>query len=978
MIDASKIARFCRAACCAVALLIVPAARPASPPGLTSHPVSPADSLAKIHVPPGFSVELIAAEPLLESPVAIDWDARGRLWVAEMVDYPMGLDNKGAPGGRVRVLEDADGDGRYDMTTLFADGLRFPTGILPWRDGVLVTCAPEILFLKDTNGDGHADIRQVLFSGFIQGNQQLRVNGLRWGVDNWVYCASGAHHGGFGANTRIKSHLTSQEIPLGSHDFRFKPDTGEIEILSGPSQFGRNTDGWGNWFGVQNSWPLWHYVLEERYLRRNPYLAAPDPTHQVVTPKNPKVYPASSQEKRYHSFEEGGHFTSACAAMIYRDEVLFGPSADLHSFTCEPFHNVVQHNVVEQDGVSFRGHRAVGEEKMEFFASEDRWCRPVMTRTGPDGALWVVDMYRYMIEHPEWLPAEGREELLPHYRAGEDRGRIYRVFPQGQPRSKWTRLEGKPTPELVAALEASNGWQRDTAQQLLLWRADQAAVAPLLQLARSSTNPAARLHALGTLAGLGALRPELIQQALTDPHPGLRVNALRFAEAHRTTAITAAALKLVDDPDPKVRLQLACTLGEWNTPEAGDALGRLAAAHYRDPYFAAAILSSAVPHARELVDHLLAEHGPALEAFSDPLVTLALAVDERTSLARLLEPSLTPALPGAGFSSAQMQKLSAFLDTLARRNRTLSDLEAKLRESINAVFPIAQELLKDAAAPARDRLAAAALLARVPERRLALTDLLEPWLSPKTPGEQLVEALKILGLTSEPGIPALFAKAWPSLPPEARLVAIDQYLSRPPWALDLARRVASGEIPPGAFDPSRRGRLLRHSSAEVRDVAAKAFETATPSSRVQVLEQFQPALALEGDARRGAAVHARLCAVCHKLGGVGNEIGPDLKSVSNHPPEKLLVSILDPNAAVEVPTYTATLAHGEEVYGLIASETGNSLVFKLANGTTRNLLRHELTSLRGSNLSLMPEGLEAGLTPQDLADLIRFLRTPQP
>ncbi len=962
----------------ALACLAVPVVRSADPPGLSSPPIPPAESLQKIHVPPGFAVDLIASEPLLESPVAIDWDARGRLWVVEMVDYPMGLDNKGAPGGRIRMLEDIEGDGRYDMTTLFAEGLSFPTGILPWRDGVLVTCAPELLFLKDTNGDGHADVRQVLFSGFIQGNQQLRVNGLRWGVDNWVYCASGAHHGGFGANTRIKSHRTGQEILLGSRDFRFKPDTGEIELLSGPSQFGRNTDGWGNWFGVQNSWPLWHYVLEERYLRRNPHVAAPDPTHQVVTPKNPKVFPASPQEKRYHSFEEGGHFTSACAAMIYRDEALFGPSAEMHAFTCEPFHNVVQHNIVEHDGVTFRGRRAPGEEKIEFFASEDRWCRPVMARTGPDGALWVVDMYRYMIEHPEWLPAEGRAELLPHYRAGEERGRIYRVFPKDRPRAPISRLEGKTTADLVAALDSPNGWQRDTAQQLLLWRNNQAAIPALFQLARSSTNPAARLQALGTLAGLNALTPELIEQGLADPHPGVRVNALRFAEAHRTPAMLAAAARLVNDPSHKVLLQLACTLGEWTTPEAGEALARLALAHHRDPYLAAAILSSAVPHVGTLAGRLSAEQGPALEVFSEPLTLVALAIEDRHSLARLLEPLLNPALPGSGFTASQMERLAAFLDALARRNLTLADLETKLRDTVNAVFPAVQPLLEDAQASPRDRLAAAGLLARVPDRRSALVHTLETWLSPKIAGDLLIGAVKVLGLSGDPEVPTLLAKAWPSLPPEARLVALDQFLGRPLWSLDLARRVASGEIAPGTFDPSRRGRLLRHSSAEVRELAAKAFESTTPSTRAQVLAQFQPALSLEGDAQRGALLHARLCSVCHKLAGAGNEIGPDLKSVSGHPPEKLLVSILDPNAAVEVPTYTATLANGEEIQGLIASETGNSLLFKLANGATRSLLRSELTSLRGSNVSLMPEGLEAGLTPQDLADLIRFLRTPQP
>ena len=353
-------------------------------------------------------------------PVAIDWDVSGRLWVVEMADYPLGMDGRLKPGGRIRVIEDTKGDGHYDKSTLFAEGINFPTGLITWRGGVIVTAAPDILFLQDTDGDGKADVRRLLFTGFPEGNQQLRVNALRWGLDNWIYCASGAHHGGYGTGTRITSKLTGETVALGSRDCRIQPDLGLIDPESGPTQFGRNRDDWGRWFGTQNSWPLWHYVMSDRYLRRNPYIAAPSPVNQVVTPKNPEVFPASKQEKRYHSFTEAGHFTSGCAGMIYRDDLLF-PRGEIHAFTCEPFHNLVQHNVLTEDGVSFASHRAP-IEKPDFFASEDRWCRPVMTRTGPDGALWVVDMYRYMIEHPDWLPPRARRNSCPTTARATTRG----------------------------------------------------------------------------------------------------------------------------------------------------------------------------------------------------------------------------------------------------------------------------------------------------------------------------------------------------------------------------------------------------------------------------------------------------------------------------------------------------------------------------------------------------------------------------
>ena len=961
-----------------------PRAASTSASPVASPPLSPAESLAKLHLREGFTAELVAAEPLLESPVAIDWDEHGRLWVVEMVDYPLGLDGKGKPGGRVRVLEDTDGDGRYDKSTLFADGLSFPNGILTWRGGVIVTAAPEILFLKDTDGDGKADVRQVLFSGFLEGNQQLRVNGLRWGLDNWVYCASGAHHGGYGAETKIKSRLNGQEYAIGSRDFRFRPDTGGLDAQSGPSQFGRNPDDWGNWFGVQNSWPLWHYVLQDHYIRRNPHVPAPDPVQQVVTPKNPQVFPASKREKRFHSFDEAGHFTSACAAMIYRDELLFGADGTRHAFTCEPFHNLVQHNLVSDDGVSFTSHRASGEATLDFFASEDRWCRPVMTRTGPDGALWVVDMYRYMIEHPEWLPPEGKADLLPNYRLGEERGRIYRVFPRDKPPTKPVRLDKLTLPQLVNALDSSNGWQRDKAQMMLLWKNDPQAVPLLVKLARESRNPLARLHALCTLDGLGALTPDVVEQALADPHPGVRINALRLAEPRATAAVIAAAAKLVDDADSKVRLQLACTLGEWNGPRAGAALGRLAVANHGDKFIIAAVMSSALPHSLALVDAAVAAGGPALAALSEPLLNLSLATGQRDSLARLLKPTLTPA--NDQFTSRQMEAFSQFLDTLARKGTAVDALArtaggddlTQLLHTTSRLFAAARQMAGDTAILPPQRVTAAGLLVRDEQHRSEALPLLTAMLSPQTPGEVQRAAIKTLAVSGDASVPDLLAKAWPSLGPETRLVALDELLSREPWTFELAKRIDGGQIGASALDAARRARLLRHSSARVKELATKALNAGVTSNRAKVVEDFRPALALQGDAARGSVVFGKLCATCHKLGEVGNDIGPNLQSVANHPPEKLLVSILDPNASIEpgYTAYSAQLAGGGELYGIIAAETGNSLVMKLPDGKTRTLLRSDIASLRSSNLSLMPEGLEAGLSKQELADLIRFLQTP--
>ncbi len=949
-------------------------------PSTASQPLSPLESIRKIHLSPGFGIELVASEPLVMDPVAIDWSPDGRLWVVEMADYPLGLDGNGKRGGRVRVLEDTDGDGRYDRQTLFADGLSFPTGLLIWRDGVIVTAAPEIVFLRDTDGDGKADSREVLISGLLEGNQQLRANGLRRGLDGWVYCAAGGHHRGHGVGNKIRSTRAGIEVPVGALDFRFKPDTGELEAESGPSQFGRNRDDWGHWFGTQNSRPLWHYVLAERYLRRNPYVPSPDPTHLVVVPLNPKVWPESSPEKRYHSFEEAGHFTSACAGTIYRDDLLFGKREtdnEMNAFTCEPFHNLVQRNVITHDGVTFAARRAPGEERSEFFASEDRWCRPVMTRTGPDGALWIVDMYRYMIEHPDWLPANGRAELLPHYRLGEDRGRIYRVFPLGKPPRPPLHLDRLATGELVKALDSANEWQRDTAHMMLLWRADASAAPSLAALASESKNPLARLHALCVLDGLGALKADQIIHALGDKHPGIRENALRLAEKETAPKVIHAATKLAADPDLKVRLQLACSLGGWKDVAAGEALGRLAVANCSNNFISAAVMSSAVPHVHSLVDATVRADPTVLMSLAEPLFDLTLGLKDRDALEKLLAPVLSP---GKNFTGAQLITFNQFLEALGRRKLTLealtteSDSLTKQLASTTAIFAAAKQMAKDESQAARTRAAAAKLLARDFKSRADLIALLSGWLSPRHSVELQRAAINALASTGDSTVPGLFLSAWTSFSPEARATALEALFSREPWTFAALEVAATNGAP--VFDVARQGLLLKHSSARVRELAEKTFGHAMPSNRGKVIEYFQPALKLAGEGARGQVVFEKLCIVCHKRGETGGEVGPDLHSVANHSPEKLLGNILDPNADIQpgFHAYSCRLADGTEINGLISAETGNSLTLKLADGSTQTVLRRSIVELNGGRMSLMPEGLEVGLNTQDMADLLEYLR----
>ena len=908
-----------------------------------TQPLSPEESAKKWHVREGYRIELVAAEPVVLDPVAFDWDEQGRLWVIEMADYPLGMDGNGKAGGRVVRLEDTDHDGRYDKRHVIVSDLSYPTGILTWREGVIVTAAPDIFFISP---DG---TKKMLYTGFSTGNQQLRVNGLRWGMDGWVYCAAGAHHGGYNKGTQIECKLTGEKIDLGSRDFRFNPDTGEFDPQSGPSQFGRARDDWGQWFGVQNSFPLWHYVLQDHYLRRNPHVIPPDPIHQLF-PRNPPVYPASSMEKRFHSFDQAGRFTSACGIEVYRDQVLFN-DGKTHAFTCEPFHNVVQHHILEDDGVTFKAVRDPAESKMDFLASEDRWCRPVTVRTGPDGALWVADMYRYMIEHPQWLPQNGKEELLPHYREGDDKGRIWKVVRAS------ARSGATDSAKAEATFASANGWCRDKAQMKALWSG----------VGDASITGTANIKAqtAWTLLIKGKLTTSDCMKLLGDESVHVREQALQMAEKidwkdDDSLPLHDTLAKLVNDKDAKVRLQLACTLGELKFEWAGDLLAELLDAAPADSSLQGAALSSVLPHLERVC--------AAFPEGGEPENNKAIGMLFRSALATKNEKAIS-ALLSEVEAKMHFEELLTILDeknlSLAEFAKQVTDAKARAAvDQMAAKLQQAAEFIQTA--PTMESLA---LLATDREHRETVKALL-PELWAKTGN---AEVLRLVAKLQPQGGEQFLLEGWDQRTPALRVQILETLLSNDAWTLALLKRPEAKSA-----DASMRARLIKHPKKNIASLAEKVFADSTSATRAAVVQKFKPALKLPGDAARGKTVFASVCISCHKLDGVGLELGPDLRSVAQHDAEKLLNSILDPSAIIEpgFMAYHCTLKSGEQLYGVIATETSASLTLKMAGNVMKSVLRSDVASLRSAGISLMPDGLEAAMTPQSLADLIAYLQSP--
>ena len=958
-------------------------------------PKSIDEALAAFETRPGFKIELVAGEPLIVDPVAIDWGPDGRLWVVEMRDYPSGMDGQWKPGGRVKFLEDTDGDGHYDKATVFLDNLPFPTGVMAWNKGVLVCAAPDILYAEDTNGDGHADRIERLFTGFATNNYQARVNGLSLGLDNWIYGANGLIGGKIKSGRSLSSAAATRndgELNISGRDFRFHPDSGEFEPASGLTQQGRVRDDWGNWFGCDNSTLLWHYPMPDHYARRNPYVAARSPRISIATGTDPnQLFPASRTLERFNDPQSANRTTSACGLGIYRDDLL-GAAYSGNAFVCEPVHNLVHRLVLTPDGVSFRGERAPDEQGIEFLASRDNWFRPVQVRTGPDGALYVVDMYRFVIEHPRWIPPERLAQL--NARAGDDKGRIYRVVPIGGKARPIRDLRKMSTSTLAAALDSPNGTERDRVHLELLRRKDQSAVAPLIQLLRQSNAAAIRLQALCVLEGLNALTPDIIQSALADSQAAVRSQAVRMSEPFLSSganiasanvqALDAAVLKMVADPDETVRYQVALSFGDWNNPRAGAVLGQLAETAASDSWIQAAVLSSATRFPVDILRTILQDRSTAASqsGFIDALVATAVHSGSQKNLSDLLS-LIAPKDPGL-VVAWQWVALSSFIDALNHDGTSLSSLAASTSpevkdavERIEKSFVTAYSVVKSATIDDAQREAAIRFVGRSSRPQDALP-WLGSWLSPEIPLSLQTAAVEAMGRTSSPEAPDHLLKNWQRLSPAARDRIVLLLLTRQQWTENLILAMENGVIHANELTLPNRQNLLQSANENVRNRVAALLNADHSSSRKEVLSKYRGVETLTGDSRRGATVFESNCATCHALRGRGHAVGPDLSAFRDKPVGDFLLAILDPSATIEPRfiNYQIQTRDGRSLGGVVKAEAANSLVVVQGGGIEETLLRRDIVAMSASNLSLMPEGLEQNIRPQEMADLIAWLKQP--
>ena len=976
---------------------VEPTAAPAQP--LTEKlpripPKSAAEEAQTFRVLDGFRMDLLAAEPLVASPVAMTYDENGRAYVCEMRDYPYtdkahhkpGQENPtDAPIGRIRLLEDTDGDGKFDKATVFAEGLSWPTGVACWKGGVFVAATPDIWYLKDTNGDGVADVRIKVFTGFRKLNVQAVMNNLVWALDNHIHGAGGSN----GGQIRPGEKPEAKPLVMTRNDFRFDPVTMRMGLLSGGARFGGSFDDWGNRFLCNIRNPAQHVVLPASYLARNPFLAAHSPLSDMAESGDQlPVYAISQPEpwrvlraKRWAGERDivmprselvgAGVVTSASGVTSYRGAA-YPEKYRGNVFVCECAGNLLYRLALAPDGPTFKATRADG--KAEIVASTDNWFRPVNFCNAPDGTLHVMDMYRENIEHPWSIPDDIHAAV--DLEAGRDMGRIWRLTPPDFKPVKPPRLGSAGIAELVATLENPNSWWRETAQRLIFERQDKSAAPALHRLVTSGKTPQARLHALWTIEGLGDLTDQDLLAGLRDTSPGVRESALRLAEprAAKSTALIAAILPLANDEDARVRFQTAFTLGELTDPRAFDALVAIAKRDAADPWIRTAVLSSVANSSGELLVKLLADAKFAVGGNAAELIReLAQIIGSRGKA-----PELQSAFSAIGKIPATPAFRFVFFgigDGLKRSGKSLrrAGLTGDAGEVVNGLLTRAALIADDAGETIETRTEAVHLLAY--DEFATLKDTLPVLLDPKQPQEIQRAAIATTGSFTAPETAPMLLANWPAQTPGVRSEVVLAMLGGRARVLPLLQAIESGKIPANQVPFARRGLLLRSADAQVKELAAKLFSDSAPGSRKEVIAKYQPALSMKGDADRGRKVFETVCATCHRAGDIGKEVGPNLATIRGWNPDQVLINILDPNREVapNFMSYTVETKDGRTLFGLIAEEGAASLTLKRADGVTDSILRSDIASITGSGLSLMPEGVEAAVSIGQMADLLAFL-----
>ena len=943
---------------------------------LADEPRSPQESLASIEVPDGYTIELVASEPLVTDPVGIAWGTDGTVWVVEMGDYPLG----GGKTGCVKTLSDTDGDGVMDKSTVFLDGLNYPAGIYAWGPGVIIACAPDIFYAEDTDGDGKCDHKQIYVTGFPEGNPQHRVHGFTYGMDHRLYFGPG---GGANSVTVTNKNGDAKQMRISGSDLSLDPIAGDLRLETGVTQFIRTTDEYGNWFGNENSLPMFHYVFPQSWIDRSGY--RPKRRYQLITnpPSIPPVFPISQQADRFNDLYAINRFTSACSTVINRGE---GLGQDMRGFAmvCEPVHNLVVRYELKPSGATWAANRIAVDSKSEFIRSTDPWFRPVRIENAPDGTMWLVDMYRYVIEHPEWIPEEWQRRI--NLRAGEDRGRIYRIrrtdfnpIPIGD-------LEKKTDSELIAEIGGMNSARADLAQQVLLGRllktdnpSHGSIVQELQRLLIESHQAAVRVRVASILINLRGFPIDKLDAIVRSSD----AQTLRFLVENidrlGLNEEIRSRLWLVIDPELiSNSAALAMSVAVESSQDSRlpvTLISKVLVEHAQDPWMleASNFLNPAC------IDEVLRD---VLASKQD--------IKNLQKVAEKLVPKVSKEFRGELLRSVSShQGPRPAWHYLLAKHFAAGDASGLDEDLIERIIDSARgswrSFSKDSTRVEPSNLIAGLNL-MTSRMGSAWTEDHNLLLDALTRGEQSsIDSELALAFVGLGGVSATkMLERWKDLSLVSRSVVLNKLVQSAEGASEILGQVKQGRIPIADIDAVTI-QALRGSSAEnVSTIASDIFGPAPGADRPAIVKEALLRWPSKPDASVGQVAYQKHCAVCHE-GRKRDEqyeesLAPNLRGLNHWTNEAWINGILDPNRSVEEKywVFQARTLDGESLTGLKLREDETSIEWVSSNGRIESLDKSQIEQIKTSERSLMPEGFEQLLTIEEIAGIISYLRSNGP
>lgn len=971
---------------------------------------------------PDVKIELFAAEPDVVDPVCVTFTANGDCFVVEMRDYPYGFGDQREPGGTIRLLRDSDRDGRADESYVFAEGLSFPTSVLAYRDGVLILAPPQILFLKDSDGDNKADIHEVILDGLELGVTDSNANSLRWGVDGLIHVANGGNGG-----TVWLASKPDKRVRLGDWDFAIDLDKQQIfKTGATGGGFGLVFDAAGNSFTTYNIDYLQQRVIPHEVIVDNPAMYPFDATENISDHgASARIYPVVQAETRVNHPEQAGHFSSAGGMGLLE-------SGPLHEklgtsiFVCDVVCNLVHRDLLHPDGAAFRAARAPEELDREFIASHDPACRPIGLEHGPDGALYLLDMQRDVIEHPDYIPERVLEKM--DVRAGDDRGRIYRIVPREGLSTKFEQIDQSNNRRLVELLSSNSQWQAESAHRLLMDRNSSDVVRLVLDEMHSDTaisdmTPSGIVRAMWVLHRLDRLDQSVTNRLLQHESSIVRQTAVKLSTdkskcvqklTDRDAAVRFQALLSIVRHRERVAAQISAASDPQSVGSFHDVLLR----DRHDKWMRRAVLLAVGQDADLLLQAVWSDLSgkETLEPIDETLVAelanvtaaglpkarrdsfLDWLADRKLDESGVLMPSLISGL-NAGWKRRPSHKPSpAAIETVINRWIGRADFDQndaiivellEILTTFDLDLPVEMAgmmddglgMIVDSSIPVEKRIRSIEIASRaamLTDNHHAIFSTLVAALETPSTAELHQAAVAGLARLRDPTTTKVFCEHWTTIMPSIRPQLINVMLSRREYHDDLLTALENGTVQFSELnlDLEQRRTLLRWSSDDIGRRAAKLFGDEEYSNRKAIVDEWLAKLPEAGDSNHGRQVYDRKCSICHVSDGRGSRVGPDMQALSHRSVEDLLTHILDPNMSIN-PHYVSCVVEtvdGQIVNGLLKQETKESVTLMQAEGKQTTVPRSDIESLRTLPTSLMPEGLEKELSPHDLRSLISYLQ----